>query len=653
VSRSAVDLLQAARDAMQHHAWQQAYDALMEADTQVSLSADDLELLGQAAWWTGQGDGILDAIERAYRAYLEEGNPAAAAFAAFELAEQHMLRMSMPMVAGWLARAGELAEGHPEYPVTGYLVAVRAFMKSAFEGAPEEALGLFDEALDIAARTGDRNLYASTLHDKGVAVCGMGRFAEGLAMIDEAMVAVVGGELKTHYTGRVYCSMIGFCSHLGDYRRAAEWTEATLRWCERQSITGFPGMCRIHRAELHRLHGDLSTAEQEARQAAEELPRFNLRFALGDASYEIGEVRRRMGDLAAAEEAYTRAGEHGRDPEPGLSLLRLAQGKVASAAAGIRRALADPSDPPTRLRRLVAQADIALAAEDVTTAESASAEVDSIVGAYEVTSLHAAAARIRGAVRLAGGDAEGALPHLQDARRRWQELDAPFEVAEVRVLMGRAFRAMGDEDAAVTELRAACAAFDRLGARLANAAANELLGELAAGATATERVTRAFMFTDIVKSTDLVSAIGDEAWEDLLRWHDQTLRGLFATHGGEVAHHTGDGFFVAFADARSALAAAVGVQRALAEHRRAHGFAPQVRIGVHAAEATRRGGDYSGGEVHKAARIAAAAGGGEILASEDTLAAAGGVFPVSEPLEISAKGIPEPVRVANVEWRSA
>jgi hypothetical protein len=283
VTQSAVDLLQAAREAMERHAWQEAYDGLTEADAQASLSAADLELLGWAAWWTGQGDGILDAIERAYRAYLEEGDPAAAAFMALELAEQHTIRMSMPQISAWLARTAELAEGHPEYPVTGYLLAKRAFMKWAFEGALEEGLALFDEALALATGNGDRNLYASALHAKGQAVCSIGRLAEGLAMMDEAMVAVVGGELKTHYTGRVYCSMIGFCSHLGDYRRAAEWTDATLRWCERQSITGFPGMCRVHRAELHRLHGDLSTAEQEARLAVDELPRYNLQFAVGDA----------------------------------------------------------------------------------------------------------------------------------------------------------------------------------------------------------------------------------------------------------------------------------------------------------------------------------------------------------------------------------
>jgi class 3 adenylate cyclase len=164
-------------------------------------------------------------------------------------------------------------------------------------------------------------------------------------------------------------------------------------------------------------------------------------------------------------------------------------------------------------------------------------------------------------------------------------------------------------------------------------------------------VRRAFVFTDIVKSTDLVGAIGDDAWEELLRWHDATLRSLFAAHGGQVAHHTGDGFFVAFESSASAVACAVAVHRALAEHRRAHGFAPQVRIGVHAAEATRRGEDYSGGEVHRAARVAALADGGEILVTAESLAGDPGAFDLSEPRTVSVKGIPVPFEVVAVRWR--
>jgi adenylate cyclase len=201
------------------------------------------------------------------------------------------------------------------------------------------------------------------------------------------------------------------------------------------------------------------------------------------------------------------------------------------------------------------------------------------------------------------------------------------------------------------EARAARETFARLGARPAAERTAAFIGELGRSTERPERVGRAFMFTDIVKSTDLIGVIGDEAWENLLGWHDKTLRSLFASYGGEVAHHTGDGFFVAFEDPRSALTCAVAVQRALAEHRRTHGFALLVRIGVHAAEATRRGQDYSGGEVHKAARIAALADGGEILASADTVAVADGEFRVSESHEVNLKGVTGPVHVARIEWR--
>jgi class 3 adenylate cyclase len=224
-------------------------------------------------------------------------------------------------------------------------------------------------------------------------------------------------------------------------------------------------------------------------------------------------------------------------------------------------------------------------------------------------------------------------------------------VAELRLLLAKSHRASGDDDAALMEARAARDTFERLGAHPAAERAATLLAELAPSTERPERVGRAFMFTDIVKSTDLVGVIGDEAWESLLTWHDQTLRSLFASHGGDVGHPTGDGFFVAFDDATSALRCAVAVQRALADHRRAHGFALQVRIGIHAGKATRRGQDYGGGEVHKAARIAAQAEGGEILVSHETVAQADGSFRAGEPRRITLKGFPEPVEVASVEWR--
>jgi class 3 adenylate cyclase len=373
---------------------------------------------------------------------------------------------------------------------------------------------------------------------------------------------------------------------------------------------------------------------------------------MGPANYEVGEARRRLGDLRGAEEAFARAHQYGFSPEPGLSLIRLAQGKKEAAAAGIRQALSEATGNRCREVRLLAvQAEIALVSGDVETAASASEDLDALVDDFRATALRALARAVRGAVRLARGDAQGALADLRQAQKGWQEIDAPYEVAEVRVVAARALQRLGDEDAALMEARAARAGFEQLGARPAAEAAGRLLGELSAAEPEPDRVRRAFMFTDIVKSTDLIGVIGDEAWESLLAWHDQALRSLFVSHGGEVAHHTGDGFFVAFGDSRSALACAVAIQRELADHRRSQGFAPMVRIGVHAGEGTRRGQDFSGGEVHAAARIAALAEGGEILATLGTVTDAHGEFRASEAREVSLKGIAEPVQVARVEWR--
>jgi len=651
VSHPPQEIFETARDALGRHEWQEAYDLLTQADQAGSLNGDGLWLLASAAYWTAHPDETVVALERAYSAYLEEGDRASAAMMAFRVGEQHGMRMAMPQAMGWAARAQRLGEENPAWPVHGWLTWMRGLL-AWFKADFDSAIVLYDQAAEVASASGDRNLYWMSIHDKGHALCLLGKIEEGMALLDEAMVAVVGGELDPHAAGYVYCGMIGACSKLGDYGRASEWTEATLRWCERQSVPAFPGVCRIHKAELMRLHGSLTRAEEEARLACEELPRFNFFSGLGPANYEIGEVRRRLGDFRGAEDAYDRAHEFGYNPQPGLSLVRLAQGNVETAAAGIRQALdAVSGNRCLQLRLLGAQAEIALAAGDLETASSAADALESVVSGYQAPALHAMAEGVRGAVRLAQGDAVGALPDLRRAQGAWQQIDAPYEVAELRLLMTNAHRALGDHDAAVMEARAARDTFERLGARPAAERAAALLGELAPPSARIERANRAFMFTDIVKSTDLVGVIGDEAWEGLLAWHDQTLRSLFASHGGEVAHHTGDGFFVAFEGAGPALRCAVAIQRALAEHRRAHGFALQVRIGVHAGEGTRRGQDYSGGEVHKAARIAAIAQGGEILATVDTVEVADGEFRASESRAVTLKGVAGPVQVTRIEWR--
>jgi class 3 adenylate cyclase len=639
-----------AQEALERHDWEEAHRELDEADRAGLLDAAGLRALAETAWWTGRAEKVFEAAERAYAAYLAEGDRAGAAMAAYDLAVQHSIRLAMPMAMAWLSRAEQHAAEVPDSSAAGFVAMLHGMI--AYEtGDAAQALSHFEEGIAVAERTGDDNLLAMSMHQKGRVLCGQGEQTGGMALMDEAMVSVVGGQLSPFTSGIVYCSMISACSDMGDYRRAAEWTEATTRWCERFSINGFPGICRIHRAEILRRRGDLPTAEEEARRACEELPRYNFLSGLGYGFYEIAEVRRRLGDFSGAEEAYAMAHEHGNDPQPGLSLLRLAQGNPDAAAAGVARALAETIDRPARVKLLQAQVEIALSVDDLDTASAAVDELESIVSAMPGSTLEAVAAGVRGALRLEQGDPSSALGDLKRALRGWLDVDAPYEASEVRMLLGRAYRAAGDDEAAALELRTARATFERLGTVWAAERAGELLAEVAASGAAPERVQRALMFTDIVRSTDLVGVIGDEAWESLLAWHDQTLQSLFASHRGEVAHHTGDGFFVAFEDAGSAVRCAVAVQRALAEHRRAHGFSPTVRIGIHTAEATRRGRDYSGGEVHVAARVADQAEGGEILVTAAVLADIGDDASASEPRQVTLKGVADPIAVASIEWR--
>jgi class 3 adenylate cyclase len=247
-------------------------------------------------------------------------------------------------------------------------------------------------------------------------------------------------------------------------------------------------------------------------------------------------------------------------------------------------------------------------------------------------------------------DAPAAIVELRKALRAWTEADAPFEAAQTRRALALAHRRSGDEASAILELQVAKESFASLGAARETDRCDELL-RAADDAAAGHRVSRTFLFTDIVGSTDLIGTIGDEAWNDVLTWHDDTLGTVIGSHGGTVVRTTGDGFFASFGDAGAALDCAIAIQRRLAEHRRRHGFAPQVRIGVHAAEATAVADDYAGLGVHEAARIGALAEGGEILATTSTVAAAAKHIAAGEEREVSLKGLPHPVRVVSIGWR--
>ena len=653
MTHTAADTLQLGREAFTRNSWREAFDSLHEADSVGALGPEDLERLAESAWWSGQNRPFFDGLERAYAGYCGRGEAGPAGLVALLLAREYRYQLVQSVAAGWFQRATAQLEQVPDSREHGYLVLARA-MQAHERGDLAQAGELARQAAATARRFEDRDLEAYSVQAEGRALIATGDVEAGLPLVDEATLSAVGGELGTIATATVYCRTIGICRELADYGRAGEWTEAAGRWCDRQAITGFPGTCRVHRAEVLRLRGALGDAEREARRAHEEL-RELIPAVAGESLYEVGEIRFRLGDLDGAEEAFEQAGDLGCDPQPGLALLRLAQGRGDAAAVGVRRALAGkPWDRLARARLLPAQVEIALATGDAATAQAAAEELREIAGTYHSRVIQAAAAVARGAVELAAGEPHAAR-ELRRGAQLWRELDMPYEAARCRVLVASAYRAHGDDEAAAVELRAAVSTLQRLGAvREAARVAGILEGEHAPLADRTAaRARRAFLFTDICRSTQLVEAIGDDAWRDVVRWHDATLRGRFAAHGGEEVKQVGDGFFVAFADVGGALTCAVEIQRALAEHRRTHGFAPQVRVGVHAAEAERLEGDYRGRGVHEAARIGALAEGGQILASRATVEGLVLPHPLGEPLAVRLKGLAEPVEVVAVEWRQA
>lgn len=643
---------EAGRDALERHAWSEALTLLKQADAAKELDAEGLEMLADAAWWTAQPAESLAARERAFAAFVAAGSTRRATRVAIRLAQDNANKQAVAIAQAWFARAQKLVEADQDSAEFGHVLFVSVLM-GAGSGNLEEALALARRIALIGERTGDRDLEAFGAMALGFALLASGDVKGGFAQFDAATLAAAAGELSVWPTGWVYCATISACRETADYRRASEWTDATTRWCERQSITGFPGVCRVHRAEIVALRGAWAQAEQEARRACEELQRFQITVVAAIGFYEIGEIRLRMGDLPAALDAFRHAHELGMVPEPGMSLVRLAEGDAESAGSSLHRALASEQEPFTRARLLPAEVEVALALGDRERARTASTELDGIAKRFGTPAMAAIAGSARASVQVADGEHAQAAAALQSILRLWVELDFPYEIARTRVLLAAAHRAQGDAAAATLELQAARSTFERLGARRDERRVDELLGDkaLERGADVSpDTVERTFLFTDIVRSTKLVDALGDAAWEDLIRWHDQTLRALIAERRGEEIRHQGDGFFVAFARPSDAIECAVTIQRRLAEQRRLQGFALQIRIGIHAAAAHRRGLDYAGLGVHEAARIGGVAEAGEILVSAATLDGANTTYP-SRRRSVTLKDIADPMEVASIDWR--
>ena len=651
-----LDSVSAGREAFARFAWADALAAFSDAERHAPLDPDDLQMMAAAAWWNGEIDEAVDAYERAHGLLVREGRRNEAATVALRLGELAVRRFSPAVGNGWLTRAERLLEGEAESSAHARLVALKGMLAFVLKGDMVGAMTLVDRSLEIARRLGVLDVESLSLALKGQILARQGRWAEGIAALDEASAAAAAGQIDPKAACDVYCQTISSCSALGDYRRAAEWIDEADRWMRKRSINGYRGVCRVHRAELKRLGGQWAEAESEARLACDELTSWRLLDGVGLAHYEIGEVRLGMGDLQGAEAAFATSHEYGHMPQPGLALLHLAQGDVKQAARSIAQALpahldraAGSTDLLALANLLPAQVEIALASEDLVTARMAAEELASIAANYDSDAIRAAALAAQGAVALASGANSDAVSTLEGAWRLWHELDVPYQSARVRLLLGHARLAAGDEATATLEFKAAKAVFERLGAARDLRLVSAILDR--GGAVDQRRVSKTFLFSDIVTSTELVRLIGDSSWNDLIAWHDRLLREAFTEHNGVEVRHTGDGFFVTFDVAADAVNCAVAIQRRLKAHRREHGFAPLVRIGLHSAEASPHGSDYAGHGVHIAARVAAQAQGEELVASSATLDAAGPLdLPLSEPRLVKLKGVAEPVEIRSVAW---
>ena len=466
--------LDGARAAYAAREWRAARDGFAAARSARELAIEDLRALSDAAWWAGDLETALDAAEEGYRRALQGEDPAGAAMTALEIGYTHLLRGDEVAGSGWLSRAQRLLADRDEGVEHGYL----AYIGLEDAMTRDDADGIILAARRVqtfGTRYDDRNLLALGTMGEGRGLIRSGLVADGLALLDEAALALP-DDLSPEWAGNLYCHLVAACHELGDIRRATEWTDALTEWCERLAPAAvFTGICRVHRAQLFQLRGAWNDAAREATRVCDELVGIHT-ASVAEGWYARGDLTRLNGDLGSARTAYDRARELGRDPQPGVALLRLAEGRPKDALASVQAGLAVTRERLARAHLLPAAVTIALAAGDATSASEACAELERAADDFGSSGLAAGARHARGAVDLAAGDPAAALPMLLEARRRWHDVRAPYDGAHARVLVARAYRALGDEESAIAELRAARETFDELGAVLDTGAVEQELG---------------------------------------------------------------------------------------------------------------------------------------------------------------------------------
>lgn len=446
----------AGRAAHRTRAWRQAAEALRAADAIEELGPDDLTMLGEANFLSGDPAGCVQAHERACNGYAEVGAACAAARAAFWVGLTLAGTGAQAAAGGWLGRAARLLDQSGEFDCAerGYLLLPVARAHYA-AGRYDETLAVARSAEQSGRRHADGDLVAFAHHSQGRALLRLERLDEGLALLDEVFVEVLPAGLKAPVlTGIVACSVVDACQEVGAFDRAAEWTAALSAWCDEQpELVQFSAECLVHRAEVLLRRGRWQDSLLEARLAARCAARDGS--AAAAASYQQGEALRLLGRTEEAERSYRTAQQGGHDPMPGLAWLHLGQHRGAAALASIHRALAVTNDPLRRAHLLPATVDVLLAMDEQTRAAAAAAELTELAARWPAPGLTAAALHASGAVALAAGAAPPAAAALREAWSCWISQKAPYEAARARLLLGAACAALGDEDEAVAHREAA------------------------------------------------------------------------------------------------------------------------------------------------------------------------------------------------------
>jgi len=455
--------LQRGRESYERRAWSDAYQALSCADQAAPLDADDLDRLATSAYLTGRDLEFQRLLERLHRAQVQADDPRGAARSTFWLALSFLFRGDVGQSNAWVARGQQLVKDR-DCVERGYLL-LPAAEQQLREGKADAAHATAAQVVAMGVRFGDAELTAIARHVQGRVLIEQGQVQAGLRLLDETMLAVIAGELAPILTGLMYCSVIEACRQVYALGRACEWTLAFSRVCEEQpEMVAFTSICLVHRAEILQFHGAWPDSMAEALHACERSERAS-RKPPAAALYQQAEIHRLRGEFAKAEEAYRSASQSGYEPQPGLALLRLAEGRTDAACAAIRRLVSASTDRLQRARLLPAHLEIMLATRDFEEARRACRELQELAEVFDADMLRAVAAQAEGAILLAEGDARAALGSLRRAFELWERLEAPYDSARVRVLIGQACRALGDDEAGGLECGAARAAFEQLGAR--------------------------------------------------------------------------------------------------------------------------------------------------------------------------------------------